>query len=48
MKTIYECSQSKGIKWLTAIFFLVIIAAILVEVYFAMMTSSLARCSASC
>ena len=34
MKTIYECSQSKGIKWLTAIFFLVIIAAILVEVYF--------------
>ena len=34
MKTIYECSQSKGIKWLTAIFFLVIIVAILVEVYF--------------
>lgn len=34
MKTIYECSQSKGIKWLTAIFFLVIIIAILVEVYF--------------
>ena len=35
MKTIYECSQSKGIKWVTAIFFLLIIIAILVEVYYA-------------
>lgn len=33
MKTIYECSQSKGVKWMTAIFFLVIIVAILIEVY---------------
>jgi hypothetical protein len=34
MKTIYECSQSKGIKWFTIIFFLVVIFAILVEVYY--------------
>lgn len=34
MKTIYECSQSKGIKWVTAIFFLIIIIAILVEIYY--------------
>ena len=34
MKTIYECSQSKGIKWVTAIFFLLIMIAILVEVYY--------------
>ena len=34
MKTIYECSQSKGIKWFTAIFFLIIIAAILLEMYY--------------
>lgn len=33
MKTIYECSQSKGIKWLTAFFFLVVILAIFVELY---------------
>ena len=33
MKTIYECSQSKGIKWLTALFFLVVILAIFVELY---------------
>lgn len=34
MKTIYECSQSKGIKWFTAIFFVVVILAILVEMYY--------------
>ena len=34
MKTIYECSQSKGIKWFTAIFFLLIVLAILLEIYF--------------
>ncbi|MBR1883194.1 MAG: hypothetical protein IJ808_09345 [Muribaculaceae bacterium] len=34
MKTIYECSQSKGIKWFTAIFFLVVIFAILLEIYY--------------
>ncbi len=34
MKTIYECSQSKKIKWFTAIFFFVVIFAILVEMYF--------------
>jgi uncharacterized membrane protein YobD (UPF0266 family) len=34
MKTIYECSQSKKIKWFTAIFFFVVILAILVEMYF--------------
>ena len=33
MKTIYECSQSKGIKWLTAIFFLIIILAVLFVIY---------------
>jgi hypothetical protein len=33
MKTIYECSQSKGIKWITVIFFLGIIFAILVSIY---------------
>lgn len=33
MKTIYECSQSKGIKWMTAIFFFIIIIAVLIEVY---------------
>lgn len=33
MKTIYECSQSKGIKCLTAIFFLVIILYILLMIY---------------
>ena len=25
MKTIYECSQSTGVKWITVIFFLVIV-----------------------
>jgi len=34
MKTIYECSQSKGIKWFTIIFFFVIVLAILVEIYY--------------
>lgn len=34
MKTIYECSQSKGIKWFTLIFFLVVVLAILVEIYY--------------
>ena len=33
MKTIYECSQSKGIKWLTAFFLLVTIAFILFMTY---------------
>lgn len=33
MKTIYECSQSKGIKWMTAIFFLIIIFYILLMIY---------------
>ena len=33
MKTIYESSQSKKIKWFTAIFFFVIILAILVVMY---------------
>ena len=34
MKTIYECSQSKGIKWFTLIFFLIVSIAILVEIYY--------------
>ena len=34
MKTIYECSQSKGVKWFTAIFFLVIVLTFLLEIYF--------------
>ena len=34
MKTIYECSQSKGIKWFTIIFFLIVSLAILVEIYY--------------
>lgn len=34
MKTIYECSQSKGIKWVTVIFFLIVSLAILVEIYY--------------
>jgi hypothetical protein len=33
MKTIYECSQSKGIKWITAIFFLIVVLAIFVLFY---------------
>ena len=31
MKTIYECSQSKKIKWFTVIFFFIVILAILVQ-----------------
>lgn len=34
MTTIYECSQSKGIKWVTVIFFLIVSLAILVEIYY--------------
>lgn len=33
MKTIYECSQSKGIKWVTAFFFLIVVFSILALVY---------------
>lgn len=33
MKTIYECSQSKEIKWFTAIFFLLVIVAVLWDIY---------------
>ena len=33
MKTIYECSQSTGVKWITVIFFLIMILAILVSIY---------------
>lgn len=33
MKTVYECSQSKGIKWFTIIFFLLVSLAILLEMY---------------
>ena len=35
MKTIYECSQSKVIKWFTAIFFLMIIGSVLLVIYLA-------------
>lgn len=34
MKTIYECSQSKGIKWFTAIFILFMIIGVMTEMYF--------------
>lgn len=33
MKTIYECSQSKGVKWITVIFFLIMIFSILMSIY---------------
>ena len=33
MKTIYECSQSKGIKWFTLIFFVIVSLAILVHLF---------------
>ena len=33
MKTIYECSQSTGVKWITVIFFLIMILGILVSIY---------------
>ena len=32
MKTIYECSQSKGIKWITIIFFLITFFSILLVI----------------
>ena len=34
MKTIYECTHSKGIKWLTAIFMLMMMVGILLEIYY--------------
>lgn len=34
METIYKCSQSKGIKWFFAIFFVLFALAILVEMYY--------------
>ena len=34
MKTIYECSQSKKVKWITAIFILVMVLGILTEMYY--------------
>ena len=34
MKTIYECPQSKKIKWFTAIFILIMIFAVLLEMYY--------------
>ena len=33
MKTIYECSQSKVIKWFTVIFFLIVIGSVLMVIY---------------
>lgn len=33
MKTIYECSQSKAMKWLTVVGILIIIAAIIYEIW---------------
>lgn len=33
MKTIYECPQSKGTKWITAIFFVVVIVAVSLQIY---------------
>jgi len=34
MKTIYECSQSKMVKWITAIFILAIILGVLTAIYY--------------
>ena len=34
MKTIYECSQSKTVKWITAIFILVMILGVMIEIYY--------------
>ena len=34
MKTIYECSQSKMVKWITAIFILVMVLGVLTEIYY--------------
>ena len=33
MKTIYECPQSKGVKWSTIICFIVVLAVLLCEIY---------------
>jgi hypothetical protein len=33
MKTIYECTQSKGIKWSTIICFIFVFLALLIEIY---------------
>jgi hypothetical protein len=33
MKTIYECSQSKSVKWITAIFILAMVLGVLTEMY---------------
>ena len=34
MKTIYECSQSKMVKWITTIFLLAMVIGVLTEMYF--------------
>ena len=34
MKTIYECSQSKMVKWITAIFILAMLLGVLTEIYY--------------
>lgn len=34
MKTIYECSQSKGVKWSTILCFIFILLVLLFEIYF--------------
>lgn len=34
MKTIYECSQSKTVKWITAIFILAMVIGVLTEMYY--------------
>lgn len=33
MKTIYECPQSKGVKWSTIICFIVVLAVLICEIY---------------
>ena len=34
MKTIYECSQSKTVKWITAIFILIMVLGVMIEIYY--------------
>ena len=34
MKTIYECSQSKSVKWITAIFIVAMVLGVLTEMYY--------------
>ncbi len=34
MKTIYECSQSKMVKWITSIFLLAMVIGVLTEMYY--------------